>query len=262
MATAAEARELLERGPLKVLGRLVDSSNSALVVTASGGDAELVAVYKPLAGERPLWDFPYETLAHREVATYDLSQALGWDLVPLTVWRDDGPAGPGMCQCWIETDDPSGFISVFPLAEVPAGWHRILQGVGTDHEPLAVAHSDAAVLRQMAVLDVITNNADRKVGHILVDDGQLVGIDHGVTFNIEPKLRTVLWGFSGKKLGSELCETVERFVKDFDAHAPVLAAHLDADEIKVTRARARALLAAGKFPQPPTDGPAIPWPII
>lgn len=262
MVTVAEARELLAHAPLTVHGRLPNSSNSALVVVAEDGPTQLVVVYKPLVGEQPLWDFPRGTLAHREVAAYDLSQAIGWDVVPLTVWRQDGPAGPGMCQLWVEGPAPVDFINVFAVDAVPPGWHRIIEGRGDNEESVAVAHSDALVLREMTVFDAVANNADRKIGHFLVDDGKLVGIDHGVTFNIVPKLRTVVWGFANTALDPEILATLERFVRDFDRHGATLATHLDRDEIKMTLSRSTAVLQGGAFPVPDKGGPSVPWPII
>lgn len=268
MATGADsdAAAALLTGELKVHGKLVDSSNSALVVSAGEplGESEhgLLAVYKPIAGERPLWDFPTGTLAHREVAAYELSAALGWDLVPLTVWREDAPAGPGMCQVWIDTADTSAFVSIFPAGSVPEGWHLILEGEGADGEALAVAHSDSLELRRMAVFDALANNADRKIGHILLDGDRLLGIDHGVSFNVDPKLRTVLWGFAGTPLDESLIADVSAFAADFEKRSAGLAPHLDEDELAMTFVRARELLAAGTFPAPHSDGPSIPWPII
>ncbi|MEI8081912.1 MAG: phosphatidylinositol kinase, partial [Actinomycetes bacterium] len=130
MATVAELAELLATAPLHVHGRLPDSSNSALVVTVDHAQGSHVAVYKPLAGERRLWDFPGRTLAHREVAAYELSRMLGWDVVPLTVWRQAGPAGPGMCQLWIDAIEPDEYIGIFAEPEVPPAWHRIIEGRG------------------------------------------------------------------------------------------------------------------------------------
>lgn len=262
MVTVAEARELLAHAPLTVHGRLPYSSNSALVVVAQDGPTQLVVVYKPLVGERPLWDFPRGTLAHREVAAYDLSQAIGWDLVPLTVWREDGPAGPGMCQLWVEGPEPADFIDIFAADSVPPGWHRIIEGRGDNEESVAVAHSDVSVLREMAVFDAVANNADRKIGHFLVDNGRLMGIDHGVTFNTAPKLRTVLWGFADTPLDPEILESLKRFVRDFDRHGATLATHLDRDEVKMTLSRSTAVLEVGVFPVPPKGGPSVPWPIV
>ncbi|MEI6621242.1 MAG: SCO1664 family protein [Actinomycetes bacterium] len=262
MATAAEIRELLATAPLQVHGRLLDSSNSALVVIAQDGPLQCAAVYKPLSGERRLWDFPARTLAHREVSAYDLSQMLGWDIVPPTVWRSEGPAGPGMCQLWIDSSEPDGYAGIFAEQNVPAGWHPIIEGRGESGEILLVAHSDAEVLRRLAVFDVLANNADRKIGHLLVDGPRLFGIDHGVTFNVVPKLRTVLWGFTGTPLGPDIVTALELFLADFGRFGPVLGIHLSDDEVELTRARARRMLANGVFPGPGRDGPAVPWPIV
>ncbi|MEI8081621.1 MAG: phosphatidylinositol kinase, partial [Actinomycetes bacterium] len=122
--------------------------------------------------------------------------------------------------------------------------------------------SDASVLRRLVVFDVLANNADRKIGHLLVDGKRLVGIDHGVTFNVVPKLRTVLWGFTGTRLDDEITATLQRFLADFDGHAAVLSQHLSEEEVLITRSRAQALLSTGVFPGPGDSGPAVPWPIV
>ena len=266
MAIDAEVALTLSTGSFEVVGRLVDSSNNALVVrTALGGQA-LTAVYKPAAGERPLWDFPDATLGRREVAAYLLSEHLGWGLVPLTVWREDGPGGPGMVQRWIEGDEATSFINLFGPQEVPVGWFPILEGRDATNEAVVLAHSDSPQLQRMAVFDVLANNADRKGGHLIATGESQVervwAIDHGITFHTEPKLRTVLWGFAGRPLSAALLADVEAFVEDFSAFREQVSAHLDPDEVEVVRARARRLLESGEFPGPSGDGPAVPWPIF
>jgi hypothetical protein len=172
-----DALRLLREGELEVEGRLVDASNATLYCAVTHNGVSAACVYKPIAGERPLWDFPDGTLADRELAAYLVSAATGWDIVPPTVMRD-GPYGIGMCQLWIDIE---------PTVDLGA-----------------LARSNIEPLRRMAVFDAVINNADRKGGHLLpVPDGHVYGVDHGVCFSAEHKLRTLLWGWQGKKLTEE-----------------------------------------------------------
>ncbi len=238
------ALALLSAGELDVKGRLVDASNATMYCTISGTDAagqqtEAACVYKPVAGERPLWDFPEGTLAGRELSAYLVSRAAGWHVVPPTVYRD-GPFGPGMCQLWIDAD------STVDLVE------------------LARSMSDAR-LRQMAVFDAVVNNADRKIGHLLPDPyGHLYGCDHGVCFAPEYKLRTVLWQWRGKKLPAPAVAALGTLsgLLDGGALSAELTGWLSAEEIAATARRVELLLAHGVHPFPPTDWPAVPWPPI
>ncbi len=194
-------------------------------------------MYKPVRGERPLWDFPDGTLALREVAAFLVSVATGWGVVPPTVLRD-GPLGEGMVQLWIDVDETV--------------------------DPVALVTSDRPELRRMAVFDAVVNNADRKGGHLLpAPEGHIYGVDHGVCFHVEPKLRTVLWGWRSTPFDdSELA--VLRALHDSLAGggqlATALAPLLHPDEIAATRARVKRLLSTGLFPEPDPDWPAIPWP--
>jgi hypothetical protein len=223
-----------------VRGRLVASSNFALYCTVTrhfpDPDPDLVAtcVYKPVRGERPLDDFPDETLSRREVAAHLVSEASGWGIVPPTVLRD-GPYGEGMVQLWIETDD------------------------GVDPWEL-VEHSDPA-LRPMTVFDAVVNNADRKVGHILPLDGHLYGVDHGICFSEEPKLRTVLWGWRGRRLAESELAVLDRLRSELSGSlGDGLRGLLARSEVVATGGRIEALLRTGRFPLPDPDRPAIPWP--
>ena len=155
-------------------------------------------VYKPVAGERPLWDFPDGTLAGREVAAYVVSEALGWDVVPPTVLRGDAPAGIGMVQAWREPDAGAGpgRPGARP-ARCPEGYLHVLDAYDGDDRPVSLVHEDTDALRRMAVFDVVVNNADRKGGHVLaMTDGHRFGVDHGLCFHVDDKLRTVLWGWA------------------------------------------------------------------
>jgi hypothetical protein len=193
------------------------------------------AVYKPTRGERPLDDFPIGTLAQREVAAYLLSEATGWQVVPPTVLRD-GPHGPGMVQLWIDTD---------PEADV-----------------LEMIVNDDPRLRAVCVFDVLANNADRKGGHLLpAEDGHIYGVDHGICFSAEPKLRTVLWAWRGHRLAEGERKVVRRVCDALEGElGRELAELLSVAEVRATALRAQTLLAKGRFPQPDPTRPAIPWP--
>jgi uncharacterized repeat protein (TIGR03843 family) len=233
----AAALELLSEGELEIEGRLIVASNATLYCTIRHGSTESACVYKPIAGERPLWDFPHGTLAGREVAAYAVSRAAGWDLVPPTVYRD-GPFGPGMCQLWIDTD--------------------------ADVDQVALSRrSDHQMLRDMAVFDAVVNNADRKIGHLLpVSADRLYGCDHGVCFGEEYKLRTVLWQWRGRKLPARAIEALIRLQDEMESGplAEELPQRLAASEIQATSQRIGLLLAAKVHPYPPEDWPAVPWP--
>jgi len=231
----------LREGALEVLGRLPGSTNQALVVLVHHPDLEAPfhAVYKARVAERPLFDFPAGTLTRREVAAFLVSEALGWEIVPATVHRD-GPFGEGMVQQWIEADESI--------------------------DRVALVVEDDARLRRMAVFDAAVNNTDRKVGHILpVADGHAYGVDHGVTFSIDPKLRTVLWGWMGTPLIEDEVAGLERLRSALADRAPgSLASRLGellaSDEITATRRRVASLLRFRRFPRPNPDWPAVPWP--
>ncbi|KGM09199.1 SCO1664 family protein [Cellulomonas bogoriensis] len=250
----------LDEGELELVGRLTAASNATFV----GQLAHQQVVYKPVAGERPLWDFPDGTLAAREVGTYLVSRALGWDVVPRT-WLRDGPLGPGMVQVWQEPDTGQDPVDVVPVDQVPTrGWRTVLEGADPEGRAVAVVHEDTAPLRRMAVLDVLVNNADRKGGHVLPrPDGHRYGVDHGVTFHVEPKLRTVLWGWVGEPLDPEDVAGVRRVLS-------ALGGGLDADlrelltgpEIDALADRCERLLADGHMPGPTGDMPPVPWPLF
>ncbi len=231
--------ELLTVGSLEVEGRLVEASNATLYCTISRSGSTAACVYKPVAGERPLWDFPDGTLAGREIAAYAVSKAAGWDIVPPTVYRD-GPFGPGMCQLWIDADESVDLVA------------------------LARSSGDAR-LRQMAVFDAVVNNADRKIGHLLPTvGGHLYGCDHGVCFGSEYKLRTVLWQWRGERLPAAALAALERLralLADGEL-ATELAAWLSSAEVAATVRRVDMLLKHQVHPLPPADWPAVPWPPI
>ena len=263
----------METGELIVVGRIVSASNTTLVcdaTTPSASDAETApapvrCVYKPVRGEVPLWDFPEGTLAGREVASYEISDALGWGVVPTTVLRD-GPLGPGMVQRWIDTPerhgehgDRVGLIDICQPDRIPSGWIPILRAYDGDGEEVALVHADDPRLSRMAVLDVILNNADRKGGHALEGlDGYVYGVDHGICLHSEDKLRTVLWGWAGTTVDDALMADIVSFVDSFAADVePRLRGHITEQEIEALLGRACALMPV--MPEPRSSRP-IPWP--
>ncbi|MDQ4085264.1 MAG: SCO1664 family protein [Actinomycetota bacterium] len=253
--------ELLERGSLELEGRLLSASNATFVgeVTLDGVTAS--CVYKPIRGERTLWDFPEGTLAHRERAAYLVSVATGVPQVPPTVLRA-GPFGPGMCQLWIDEDAEQEMVDVVPAGEVPDGWLHVLDAEDHRRRAVSLVHRDDPGLQLMVVLDAVINNADRKGGHVLVDArGRMFGVDHGVCFHHEDKLRTVLWGWAGEQLPEACRELLHRLRAALDADLSAeLGALLTRDEVTMTCRRVERLLAAGRFPTPSASWPAIPWP--
>ncbi|MER5543724.1 SCO1664 family protein [Streptomyces sp. NPDC002589] len=262
-AADAAAAELLARGELTVRGRIREASNAALFCTIALDGREASCIYKPVAGERPLWDFPEGTLAGREAAAYEVSEATGWGLVPPTVLRD-GPYGEGMVQLWIDVQAEAELLALVEAEEPEPGWKAIgLAEVGEGRTVLLV-HADDERLRRLAVLDAVINNADRKGGHLLpTPDGRLYGIDHGVTFNVENKLRTLLWGWAGEPLTGEAVGVLGELRGALGGPLRErLTGLITPGEIDATRARVDALLTAGVHPEPSGEWPAIPWPPV
>jgi uncharacterized repeat protein (TIGR03843 family) len=253
--------QALAHGELRVLGRIAEASNTTLLCEVQSGERVLRCVYKPAAGERPLWDFPGAVLAGREVLTARAAEAFGWDLVPETVWRADGPGGAGMCQAWVDADDGDPPIGLFPAGRVPAGWREVAQGRAEDGGLVVLAHESSAGLQRLAVLDALVNNGDRKGGHVLRRaDGSVAGIDHGVTFHPEPKLRTVLWGWAGEPIPGWLCDELRDGAGQFGAILRGAPAALGDAEVGAATDRLSVLLDEGTFPVPGGDWPALPWP--
>jgi uncharacterized repeat protein (TIGR03843 family) len=233
------ALDLLMNGPIEVEGQLFEASNATLYCRVRQGDMSAACVYKPISGERPLWDFPRGSLAGREVAAYVISEAAGWEVVPPTVYRE-GPFGPGMCQLWIDADTT---VDLIALAR------------RTDHDGL----------RDMAVFDAVVNNADRKIGHLLpTARGHLYGCDHGVCFSEEYKLRTVLWQWRGRPLPSRAIEALHRLRAALDEGevAAELSRRLSPAEVTATARRVADLLKHRVHPYPSDEWPAVPWPPV
>jgi hypothetical protein len=241
MIDTAATLEVLAEGEIEIVGRILGSSNHAmygrLTRACPPPEAPVVvdAIYKPIAGERPLDDFPDETLGRREVAAFLVSEAIGWSIVPPTVLRD-GPFGEGSVQLWIDVDETVDVVGMV---------------VGDDPS-----------LRRIAVFDAAVNNTDRKGGHLLpVRGGHIYGVDHGVCFSMVPKLRTVLWGWRGQSLGPDELDGLARLRDALRGDlARDLAGLLSRGEIAATRRRVDGLLETRRFPVPRPDWPAIPWP--
>ncbi|MFE6332988.1 SCO1664 family protein [Streptomyces sp. NPDC057798] len=257
--------DLLTEGELTVRGRIREASNAALLCTVAHEGREASCVYKPIAGERPLWDFPDGTLAEREVAAYAVSEATGWGLVPPTVLRD-GPYGEGMCQLWIDVVPGAELLALVDREEPEPGWKAIAFAEVDEGRTALLVHADDARLRRLAVLDAVINNADRKGGHLLpAAEERLYGIDHGVTFHVENKLRTLLWGWAGETLTGEAVEVLKGLRAALGPEGPLtatLGSLITPAEIDATRARVEALLASGTHPEPSGEWPAIPWPPV
>jgi uncharacterized repeat protein (TIGR03843 family) len=234
-AGEAEVATLLTEGVLDLEGRLMDASNVTLIGAIRTDTLASECVYKPVAGERPLWDFPDGTLAGREISAFLVSEATGWRIVPPTVLRD-GPFGRGMVQLWMDAD-PGIDLPEFVRRDVPA-------------------------LRRMAVFDAVINNADRKGGHIIpMTDGHVYGVDHGICFSADPKLRTLLWRWAGKPLPVEALAVLEQLADDLRGDlGEQLHEHLTRHEVRRTEQRVAELLRTQLHPQPSGDWPALPWP--
>ncbi|CAB4810833.1 unannotated protein [freshwater metagenome] len=229
------SEEILRNGQLIVSGRLVDASNATLLADCKLGEESIKCIYKPIAGERPLWDFPDGNLASREFAAYLISEFMELHIVPMTMLRD-GPFGSGMVQEWIEIDFEIDLANFFS--------------------------QDDPQLRQMALFDAVINNTDRKIGHLLPrSDGKLFGCDHGVTFHKEDKLRTVLWQWADEIFSDKELEALNNLLYVLQSNpGEILKSLITVEEFSALRLRIENLLVSGKFPTPSADWPAIPWP--
>ena len=231
---------ILHKGALNVEGQFLSGSNYTFLGPVTLEDETIQAVYKPVRGEQPLWDFPAGSLAHRETAAYLFSEALGWELVPPTIYRRKAPIGPGSLQLYIDHDPEIHFFTL-------------------DDE-------DKQRLRPTVLFDLALNNADRKGGHILRGaDGHLWLIDHGLCFHVEDKLRTVIWDFGGEPIPDDLAADFDRVENELAPEGTLraeLEQHLRPGEVSALAARIRRLLKAGCFPMPPTSRRSYPWPPV
>ena len=231
----SNVEKVLADGELIVTGRLIDASNATLLAQCTLENEIVKCIYKPIAGERPLWDFQEGNLAQREFAAYLISEYLEMHIVPLTILRD-GPFGLGMVQEWIEIDQDIDLAEFFS--------------------------QDDSQLRKMALFDAVINNTDRKIGHLLPHpDGRLYGCDHGVTFHHENKLRTVLWQWAGSDLTNEEVASLQSLQEILETEKnSTLQSLITQTELLALKTRIDALIKDRSFPLPSTDWPAIPWP--
>jgi len=230
-------QQALTQGKLELKGQFMLGSNYTFLVNVQFNGEEIQAVYKPSKGEQPLWDFPDHTLAHREVAAYLVSQALGWDFVPYTALREDGPYGPGSIQQFIEYDPNYHYFNF--------------------------SEEDKARLGPVMLFDLLCNNADRKGSHVIFEEGthKMWLIDHGLCFHEEDKLRTVIWDYAGQPIPDDLLDDLSRLSVNLGLTAS-LTPYLSPKEIAALLARAEALTAPGVYPLPPEDRRVFPYPPV
>jgi len=229
---STQLQQVLKHGDLELKGQFMLGSNYTFLVDVTYEDQTYPAVYKPKRGEQPLWDFPESSLAHREVAAYIISEALGFHIVPFTILRADGPYGAGSLQQFIDYDP--------------------------DYHYFNFTNEDKDLLRPIVLFDLLVNNADRKGGHVFFenDTHKLFAIDHGICFHEDDKLRTVLWDFGGQKIPDDL---LARLTLSPNLLAD-LEPHLSPNEIAALQARADSILQKRLFPRQPRDRRAMPWP--
>jgi uncharacterized repeat protein (TIGR03843 family) len=264
--TDDDVEEVLSNGALTVVGRLAAASNASFLGQVDLDGVSLPCIYKPVAGERPLWDFPDGTLAGRERAARLVSEAGSWKLVPPTVLRE-GRFGQGMCQRWIDVDTEFTLVDVVDSDFDSAGWIAVLQATDAVGRDVLLVHADDDRLRDMAVFDAVINNADRKGGHLLPEPSagerppRLWGCDHGVSFHDDTKLRTILWGWAGDPLRPQDRQSLARLVDALDDGLErELSSWLTSRELRALRARIDMLVTTGEMPVPDGSWPAIPWP--
>jgi uncharacterized repeat protein (TIGR03843 family) len=232
--------EALHKGSIELQGQFLSGSNYTFLGDLTFGSLTFQVVYKPVRGEQPLWDFPHGSLSRREVAAYLISEALGWSLVPPTIYRKDGPLGSGSLQQYIDHDPNDHYFNF--------------------------EDKDRQRLRSVVIFDLLLNNADRKGGHILRDaQDQFWLIDHGLCFHSEDKLRTVVWEFSGEEIPRDMINCVGQLTNQLREGAPLyddLIQYLRVGEISALISRARRLCEAGRFPSPPASRRSYPWPPV
>jgi uncharacterized repeat protein (TIGR03843 family) len=262
--TSAQVLRLLAEGEITLVGRLLEASNHAFLAMVTSETSSVTAIYKPVAGERPLWDFPDGTLAGREVAAFLVSEAGGWSVVPETVLRE-GPHGTGSLQRWVgDPDEPQEYVvDVVAPDAVPEGWLPVLSGENEEGRPVVVVHEDSPAVAAVAAFDAVINNSDRKGSHLVRETGAVRGFDHGVSLHAESKLRTVLWGFAGRPLPATEIQRLRRLASGLESASPLgsqLEGLLTDAELRALGARVRRLLELPAYPLPGKGWPAIPWP--
>ncbi|WP_209324905.1 SCO1664 family protein [Brevibacterium renqingii] len=267
----ASLLDALTAGDWTEMGSIPRASNDTRLLVLDHSGRALKAVYKPIAGERPLHDFPPASLALREVAAYRLSAALGLSVVPPTVLRDDLPAGRGSLQAYVEASGDEEAVTLSTVNAIPADHTPIFALRTEDGRDLVLSHAVSEGLRAIAFFDLLANNADRKAGHVITgsclpstatEDIGTFGIDNGLTFHTQEKLRTVLWGFSGTSFQAEEIDALEEVARMDTALESALADCLSAAELRALADRAETLLTGEFFPEAPTDRTVIPWPPI
>ncbi|OGO27427.1 MAG: hypothetical protein A2136_02815 [Chloroflexi bacterium RBG_16_54_11] len=232
--------DALQHGQVTIKGEFMWGSNYTFLAEVICGEAPFLSVYKPSRGERPLWDFPAESLARREAAAYHVSEALGWELVPPTVYRQEAPIGPGSLQLFIEHNPE---VHYFNLSK-----------------------ADRQSLRPVVMFDLLVNNADRKGSHLLFDKNHhLWLIDHGICFHAEDKLRTVIWDFVGQSIPANLLNDLGKFCQALIHGSSLdneLRKLLNREEVDALSARAEHLVSVMRFPEPEPDERSFPWPLL
>jgi uncharacterized repeat protein (TIGR03843 family) len=231
---------VLQNGEVTIKGEFVWGSNYTFLAEVSQDSQTLLSVYKPSRGERLLWDFPAASLARREAAAYVVSEALGWQLVPPTVYRKHAPIGPGSLQLYVEHDPEQHYFNL--------------------------SQADRQRLRPVVLFDLLINNADRKGSHLLFDEHHhLWLIDHGICFHAEDKLRTVIWDFAGETIPERLCADVQAFImklRSDSSLAGLLQPLLTQKELKALLTRAEHLVSLSQFPKPDPEQRSFPWPLL
>lgn len=254
------ADRLLE-GEMTISGRLVDASNTTLFADLLIDGELSQCIYKPISGERPLWDFPVGTLANREVATFLLADKAGLDFVPPTALRVRAPLGEGMVQQWLPDADYHTLVRISETSSRTEGFLPVIEARDANGTGVVVEHADHPTLQDIALFDLVVNNADRKGGHVFVSNKAVYGVDHGLTWHIEPKVRTVLWGWAGAEFNARNKDLLLRLLDALGASA-MFEKLLGIDEIEAARARAQKLMNEGRFPTPQDGEPNIPWPVF
>lgn len=257
-----DKKDLLLTGDIEIQGLIPESSNGALKAVLRKDEEEISVIIKPTTLIRPLWDFPEKDLNNRELATFELSEQLKLNFVPVSIKRNIPKIGDCLIQEWIDEVD-NQLIIVRSEGEIPKHYKKVINGYDELNKLVSLAHDDDKELRKIAIFDLIINNADRKGGHILKDkNGKVWIIDHGVTWHQESKLRTILWGWIGEKFENDDLKLLEKAQIEISNWIENRSNLLSIEEMKEAINRIEVVLEEGRFPEPSKDWPAIPWPIF
>jgi uncharacterized repeat protein (TIGR03843 family) len=260
--TFEETEQELLNSDFSVIGQITSASNVALLLENTSDKNGFKAIYKPKSGIRELWDFPKNDLVEREYASYLLSRESELNLIPPTVIREISDFGEGMVQKWIE-DSKIKSVGIFKYDEVPVEFLTVLEANDGQANLVKVAVADSPWLDSLTIFDAIINNSDRKGSHILTDpSGENWAIDHGVTWHLDNKLRTVLWAKAGESLSASAILTMQKIEKGLSESTNLLSNYLSQDEIEQAANRLKQIATTGLFPLPQGDWPAIPWPVF